>query len=128
MRFFGEIPPFQCQATKRHLVNNTVKRPLKTMKNEMINSFGGLGCCFLIQTRLDKKTTAQPPKKDKFIISLFFISRSQVHRFSNSVLVKCRFVPSLTRGISPKICKLRVCVIIDNRSFEPFMSVFGSLS
>ena len=28
---------------------------------------------------------------------------------------------SLTKGISPKSCKLCVCVIINKRSFEPFM-------
>ena len=28
---------------------------------------------------------------------------------------------SLTKGITPKICRLCVCVIINKRSFEPFM-------
>ena len=32
---------------------------------------------------------------------------------------------SLTKGITPKICRLCVCVLINKRAFEPFIS-FGS--
>ena len=46
--------------------------------------------------------------------NLFFIV------FSSLSVVYVSFC-SLTKGITPKICRLYVCVIINTRSFEPFM-------
>ena len=65
---------------------------------------------------LDKKT-AQPKNKNKqkaisLVISFFIV-------FSRFTVVSVSFC-SLTKGITRKICRLWVCVIINKRSFEPF--------
>ena len=54
-------------------------------------------------------------KKDviSLLISFFIVS----NRLTVVQLLFC----SLTKGITPKMCRLCVCVIINKRSFEPFV-------
>ena len=61
-------------------------------------------------------TSKQQLNNKKYVISLlisFFI-------VSNRLTVVQLLFCSLTKGITPKMCRLCVCVIINKRSFEPF--------
>ena len=57
--------------------------------------------------------------KERLFKNAYFASHLIFHRFLpfNCSLSFC----SLTKGITPKICRLCVCILINKRSFEPFM-------
>ena len=61
---------------------------------------------------------------EDFVSAIIHHSNVRASMFTESFLtVYCRLsvVCNLTKGITPKICRLCVCVIINKRSFEPFM-------
>ena len=71
-----------------------------------------------LYTQHDRETNTAQPKKISY-----FSSRFVFHRFSpfNCCL---NVVCSLTKGITPDVCRLCVCVLINKRSFEKEI-VFG---
>ena len=78
------------------------------------------GTCIASKTKIrntyDWKTTAQQKKEEVIllVISFFIVFLTVL------TVVELSFC-SLTNGITPKICRLCVCVIINKCSFEPFM-------
>ena len=73
-------------------------------------------CCFPARKKVSLRTGKQHRVSKKLI---YFASHLIFIIIFSRLTVKCCF--SKTEEITPKMCRLCVCVLRNKRSFEPFM-------